>query len=748
MTISIIEFCRSLLHQNVALLVLAVGFFSYAIVCLSFIFILKDNHEISITGFLLLAEIVSLPVLYRGDTGYFDNTENAFYLGHCMSLIETTIVQRIPKLSYRTVYRLTTAFARFLAIPAPNKGLYIIQIVNIFVSIYLDYNEENKNKRLFGSYFYSKEQLNKFKDLMVNDIPDGIVILSRDLRKCLFANNSFQNLLDKNVNFYCPRDLETFEKYSPQQTERNSLDTAADMDLPPTLLSSLQDFLKKNTKNPLAPEQKLTLNLVHRISSQNFFFDVKAFQLLWDQEPAVVIIFHDITQQNTILELKIAANLHKDRVLATVSHELRTPLNSILGLISVMQETATDPSFTENLAICKNSCNLLQGLINSILDLNLIRANKIKLYPEKINIQEFLNDVARLFEFQCTQKGLYLKQNISCNVPNWIITDKARLSQILINLIGNALKFTSKGGITISAEQLINNQEEYIQISIEDTGIGIKEEDKGKLFKMFGKIEQSNTIVNRHGVGLGLNISENLSKLLCDNDKLESIHMNSTYGKGTTFSFFIKKHLGGRASLTGSTANIELASEEGGGNIARKLKRYTTHSIKPVHFNFFSSQTQASFENLSQDALRGSKSAIFHHPLVPSSSPTVLIVDDNPLNLFVAQKLVLNQDLKVKTALSGQIAIDLLLNHDHKTQPIALVLMDLQMPVMDGYMTTKSLKNLMQCKKIPEIPIVALTANDSEIDKAMCRKVGMGHHLSKPLKVKELCNILNSYSVI
>ncbi len=250
------EFCRSLGEQSTDLLVLAVGFLSFAIVCLCFIFILKENHEIYITGFLLIAEVVSIPILYQGNTGYFDNTENSFYLGCCMTLLESIIVQRIPKLAYRMVYRLILTFARFLTIPAYNKGLYMVQAVQIAVAIYLEYNEETKNKRLFGSYFYSKEQLNKFKDLMVNDIPDGIVILTKDLKRCLFANNSFQSLLDKNINFYCPRDLESFEKYTPQQTERNSMESVPDFDLQPTLLSSLQEFLKKHSRNT---DEKLTL---------------------------------------------------------------------------------------------------------------------------------------------------------------------------------------------------------------------------------------------------------------------------------------------------------------------------------------------------------------------------------------------------------------------------------------------------------------------------------------------------------
>jgi len=171
--------------------------------------------------------------------------------------------------------------------------------------------------------------------------------------------------------------------------------------------------------------------------------------LTWDEKPALYIILHDITQQNTILQLKIAANHQKDKILATVSHELRTPLNSMLGMVQIMQERIKDKELQHYLKICNNSGYLLLGLVNSILDLNLIRANKLKLSPQTISLKDFLQEIKELFDFQCQQKTIYLQTKISPLLPKQITTDKNRLSQIFINLIGNALKFTSRGGIMI-----------------------------------------------------------------------------------------------------------------------------------------------------------------------------------------------------------------------------------------------------------------------------------------------------------
>jgi len=408
-------------------------------------------------------------------------------------------------------------------------------------------------------------------------------------------------------------------------------------------------------------------------------------------------------------------------------------LNSILGMINIIKDSTKDANTLRNLKICETSCNLLQSLVNSILDLNLIRANKIQLNLQKIEFRELLKDITRLFEFQCQEKGITLNQKVSSSVSRYLFTDKARLTQILINLIGNALKFTMKGGIFITAKE---DNQGYIELAVEDTGVGIKEEDHDKLFKIFGKLEQADTIVNKHGVGLGLTISDNLSKLLCRDEQLAGITVKSIFNKGSCFSFIIntslddsdQKALIKRPREVPSLVKLEtlnfftLGSFSEIGHIDSKMKNYISSPVKTLNP---------------------------HHKLrstIQKPKKYILIVDDNPLNLFVAEKLVSSQqEYKVKTALSGEIAIDLFLNNNHTTEPIALILMDLQMPVMDGYVTTKALRDLMQKNKVPEVPILALTANDTENDKKMCLKVGMLGLLSKPLQIEQLLSILNNF---
>ena len=267
---------------------------------------------------------------------------------------------------------------------------------------------------------------------------------------------------------------------------------------------------------------------------------LKSYISVWDEQPAIALILYDVTQQQTILSLR-TADAYKDNLLATISHELRTPLNGILGMLQIMQKYVKDKDILKYIDICKNSGHLLLGLVNSILDLHQIRAKKLKLYPERVNIDTFLKDISSLFEFQCTQKGIDLKVEVSPVVPPWLITDKNRLSQIFINLVGNALKFTSKGSITISVSP--TDHSNYVELSVSDTGIGIKAEDKDKLFRMFGKLEDSDATLNRQGVGLGLTISDNLARVLCCDSEREGIRVESEYNVGSRFYFVIEESL-------------------------------------------------------------------------------------------------------------------------------------------------------------------------------------------------------------
>jgi len=406
--------------------------------------------------------------------------------------------------------------------------------------------------------------------------------------------------------------------------------------------------------------------------------------------------------------------------------------------------------------------------VNSILDLNLIRSNKIRLSPQKVNLHELLKDIVHMFEFQCKQKEIYIRLEISKFCPEFLFTDKNRLTQIFINLVGNALKFTVEGGITISAHEDARN---HVKFFIKDTGIGIKETDQEKLFHMFGRISdnKNKSINNQSSVGFGLTISHSLVKLLNgataikDPQNKQYITAKSVYGVGSIFEFSIKtslenelenENIGEISREFASMEEIEYHIEKIEGYPTIPVNNFSVLKLPHLPSTTDFPSTEASFRH-PKSLINIRKSTSFNpltlqkkSTLLSEGSPHsgyVLLVDDNPFNLVVAEQLVSSHGYKVKTALSGPLAIKSIVDNLGSHEAIKLIFMDIQMPVMDGYETTKQLKKLMENGKIQEIPIVALTANDSIADKEKCIKAGMSGHLSKPLKDQDLKMILNKY---
>jgi len=722
------------------------------------IFKVLDRFKDQELGYLVLGLIFlgsSMIDIFNKDEGPLQNPKDSFYYGYGVALFQKIIIDKLPNRKYQLLIRVICMFAYPLLVSFNQCGPFFCQIMLSGLSLYMDLVSECNQKKLFQSYNNYKQQLVKFKNLVENGIPQGISIIKQDLSSCLFGNDAFRRLVKINgkmstrahfSQFFIQNNPENGQT-SPSQSENKTLvdliETAKqrwEQGHPDEEFSCNVIYSKCDIKN---------INNVEEEYCQDNIYEAKISQIIWDEEPAIAIMIYDITTQYTILSLK-AADAQKDALLATVSHELRTPLNGMLGMIQVIQKRIKDIEILHYLKICKNSGSLLLSLVNSLLDLNQIQAKTIKLYPQRINLEELLNDMVNLFEVQCQQKKIYLKVKLMMSpADKYIFTDQERLSQILINLIGNALKFTSEGGITISVAP--SKHKDHVEFSVTDTGVGIKEEDKKKLFQVYGKLDQANSRMNQQGVGLGLTISNNLAKLLSNVSELQSIKLESHYGKGSNFHFFVKKRLDfldnqpNQENPLNTSANLDESSFMESNSIDQKINNYLTPLPKNLESLKSSPINSSSFQDIPLHKTIA-KSLKVSQWSTDVSSPSVIIVDDNPFNLIVAEHLVAAQGCKVKTALSGKAAIDLVVNTWLKSEQICLILMDLQMPEMDGYQTTRNLKNLMQNKRIPEIPIVALTANDSEADKRACFESGMSEHLSKPLKEGDLTRVLRRYS--
>ena len=363
-------------------------------------------------------------------------------------------------------------------------------------------------------------------------------------------------------------------------------------------------------------------------------------------------------------------------------------------------------------------------MINDILDFSQISNGKLSLHPQNFNLMKLIKETKKLIKFQAKKKGLNLILESNINEDTVIFNDPNRLKQVLFNLLGNSLKFTLKGHIKVSVFEKISGFESTgdspIMISVEDTGIGIKKEDLSQLFSRFGKINfKGCDKINPSGAGLGLSISQGLVRELNENRLDAEIRVESEYGVGTKFSFPLY-----------SQGNLEEQQkmEENKGKLENKIPSSRKFPLQ---------------EDSTHDI-----------PLIQSITPknkrildkkiSVLIVDDDQINILVASRnFEAIQGFLITTAFDGQEAINLVTNHASKGQFFDIILMDCNMPIMDGFEATQKIQQLIAESVLRPLPIIGVSANSAIADIKKCFDCGMTDYLIKPYKREELKHKIN-----
>jgi PAS domain S-box-containing protein len=541
------------------------------------------------------------------------------------------------------------------------------------------------------------------------------------------------------------------------------------------------------------------------------------FHMQYGGELCILGWFFDVTELRRAKELAEDATRMKSDFLANMSHEIRTPMNAIIGMAHLALKTDLTPRQRDYIKKVQNSGQHLLGIINDILDFSKIEAGKLSMESADFELDKVLDNVSNLISEKAFAKGLELVFDIESAVPNHLNGDSLRLGQILINYANNAVKFTEKGEIVISARVLEESEQNvFLEFSVRDTGIGLTEEQLGKLFQSF---QQADTSTSRKygGTGLGLAISRQLAVLMGG-----EVGVESEYGKGSRFWFTArlgrssnkpkllipKPDLRGRRILivddneiarlvlqemlesmtfnvnqaaSGERALEMIAEADTGGDpfevvfldwrmplmdgieTARKIRKLRIRRqphmamvtaygrdevireaetagfqdilIKPVNASMLFDTTiriLGDTETESRSSTRDVSTTV--EDLAVIKGATILLVEDNELNQEVAMGLLLDGGFKVDIAEDGVQAIRMITDKAYD-----VVLMDMQMPVMDGIAATIELRKQ---PKFANLPIIAMTANVMEQDRRRCDEAGMSDFVAKPIDPDELFSVL------